>query len=39
MMDKLFLDTNVVMDLLGEREPYYRAAAAIATLSDKGRID
>lgn len=38
MMDKLFLDTNVVMDLLGEREPFYLAAATIATLSDKGRI-
>lgn len=38
MIKKLFLDTNVVLDLLGEREPYYIAAARIATLADKGRI-
>ena len=39
MKDKVFLDTNVVVDLLGEREPYYDAAAKIATLADKGRIE
>lgn len=38
MMDKLFLDTNVVVDLLGEREPFYVSAARIATLADKGKI-
>ncbi|MGD2034824.1 MAG: PIN domain-containing protein, partial [Bacteroidales bacterium] len=38
MTDKLFLDTNVVLDLLGEREPFYDSAAKIATLADKGRI-
>ena len=38
MMDKLFLDTNVVVDLLGEREPFYDSAARIATLADKGKI-
>ncbi len=38
MMQKLFLDTNVVLDLLGEREPFYFAAAKIATLADKGKI-
>ncbi|MBI9060716.1 MAG: PIN domain-containing protein [Marinilabiliaceae bacterium] len=35
---KLFLDTNVVLDLLGEREPFYNSAAKIATLADKGEI-
>jgi predicted nucleic acid-binding protein len=35
MTDKLFLDTNVVLDLLGEREPFYNSAAKIATLADK----
>jgi predicted nucleic acid-binding protein len=35
---RLFLDTNVVIDLLGERIPYYRAAALIATLADSGRV-
>lgn len=38
MMDKLFLDTNVVLDLLGEREPFYASAARIATLADKGKL-
>lgn len=38
MKDKLFLDTNVVLDLLGEREPFYTAAAKIATLADTGKI-
>ncbi len=37
--DRLFLDTNIVVDLLGEREPYYQAAAKIATLADKGSIE
>ncbi len=38
MKDKLFLDTNVVIDLLGEREPFYESAAKIATLADRGKI-
>lgn len=39
MKDRLFLDTNVVLDLLGEREPFYNSAAKIATLADKDEID
>jgi len=39
MKDRLFLDTNIVLDLLGEREPFYNSAARIATLADKGQID
>lgn len=38
MKEKLFLDTNVVIDLLGERDPFYESAAKIATLADKGKI-
>lgn len=38
-MDRLFLDTNIMLDLLGEREPFYTAAARIATLADKGKIE
>lgn len=38
MKDILFLDTNVVIDLLGEREPYYNSIAKIATLADTGKI-
>ena len=38
MMQKLFLDTNVVLDLLGERDPFYITAARIATLADRGKV-
>lgn len=38
MSERLFLDTNVVLDLLGEREPYYVSAARIATLADMGKV-
>lgn len=38
MKDKLFLDTNVVVDLLGERDPFYDSVAKIVTLADKGNI-
>ena len=37
-MTKLFLDTNVMMDLLGERVPHYDSIAKIATLADKGIV-
>lgn len=36
---RLFIDTNVMLDLLGEREPFYIASAKIATLADKGKIE
>lgn len=39
MIDKLFLDTNVMLDLLGERVPFYTSAAKIATLADKGKVN
>lgn len=35
---KLFLDTNVMLDLLGERDPFYISAAKIATLADKRKL-
>ncbi|MEX2568808.1 MAG: PIN domain-containing protein [Cyclobacteriaceae bacterium] len=38
MKDKLFFDTNVVLDLLGEREPFYDSVAKIATLADRGHL-
>ena len=37
-METLFLDTNVVIDLLGEREDFYDAIAKIVSLADKGKI-
>lgn len=33
---RVFLDTNVMLDLLGERQPFYDDIAKIATLSEKG---
>jgi len=38
MKTKLFIDTNVMLDLLGERMPFYNSIAKIATLADKGQI-
>jgi len=35
---RLFLDTNVVIDLLGVREPFYRSAALISTLADSRKV-
>ncbi len=35
---KLFWDTNVMLDFLGERKPFYISAAKIATLADKREI-
>ena len=37
-MKRVFLDTNIVLDLLGFREPFYKYAAKIATLADQGKI-
>ena len=39
MKNTLFLDTNVVLDLLGERVPFYEDAAKIATLADNKVIE
>ncbi len=38
MIHRLFIDTNVMMDLLGERVPHYESIAKVATLADKGKI-
>ena len=35
---KLFWDTNVMLDFLGERDPFYISSAKIATLADKRKI-
>ena len=32
---RLFIDTNVMLDLLGERDPFYESIAKIATLAEK----
>lgn len=38
MKARIFLDTNIMLDLLGERYPYYEAVAKIASLADSGKI-
>ena len=38
MSRRIFVDTNVMLDLLGEREPFYAPIAKIATLAEKKRL-
>jgi len=37
-MKSIFLDTNIVLDLLAHRMPYYTAAAKLFSLADKQKI-
>jgi predicted nucleic acid-binding protein len=37
-MEKLFIDTNIMLDFLGEREPFYDSIAKIATLAEKEKL-
>jgi len=37
-MTRIFLDTNIVLDLLGERIPFYDSIAKIATLADQKKL-
>ncbi len=37
-MEKVFVDTNIVMDLLEKREEFYREAQELFTLSDKKNV-
>ena len=37
-MTRLFLDTNVILDLLAERIPFYDSIAKVASLSDHQRL-
>ena len=37
-MQKIFLDTNIVIDFLGEREQFYEASAKIVTLADQKKV-
>lgn len=38
MIEKIFVDTNIVIDLLAKREPFYKDAQNLFTLSDKKEI-
>ena len=37
-MSRIFLDTNVILDLLGERVPFYDSIAKVATLADQKKL-
>jgi predicted nucleic acid-binding protein len=37
-MQSVFLDTNIILDFLGERANFYEPAARILTLADKKKI-
>ncbi|MHB1277079.1 MAG: type II toxin-antitoxin system VapC family toxin [Bacteroidia bacterium] len=38
-VDRVFWDTNVLIDLLADRDPYYVDAALIASQADQGKIE
>jgi predicted nucleic acid-binding protein len=35
---KIFIDTDIILDLLAERNPYYLASALLFSAADKGEI-
>ncbi len=37
-MENIFVDTNIVIDLLAKREPFYKDAQDLFTLSDKKEV-
>ncbi len=37
-MDKVFVDTDVILDLLSGREPFYQQAAILFSLADRGTV-
>ena len=38
MKKKVFVDTDIIYDLLGKRDPFYLAAAQLFSLADEGEI-
>ena len=38
-MIRLFIDTNIVLDLLAKREPFYEAAAILFSLADIEQVE
>lgn len=38
MTKRLFIDTNIILDFLGERKPFYEPIAKIATLAEKQKL-
>lgn len=38
MKRKVFVDTDIIYDLLGKRDPFYLASARLFTMADEGKI-
>lgn len=38
-MQKVFVDTNIIIDLLAQRDPFYQEAQMLFTLADRGQIE
>lgn len=38
MSRRIFIDTNIMLDFLGERHPFYDSVAKIATLAEKEKL-
>ncbi len=38
MKKKVFVDTDIIYDLLGKRDPFYLPAAQLFTLADEGKV-
>jgi predicted nucleic acid-binding protein len=37
-MEKIFVDTDIILDLLSKRAPFYMPSAMLFSLADKGQI-
>lgn len=37
-MSKILIDTNIVLDLLAKREPFYKSAAQLFSMADKQKL-
>jgi predicted nucleic acid-binding protein len=38
MKKKVFVDTDIIYDLLAKRDPFYSSAAHLFTLADEGKV-
>lgn len=38
-MSKILIDTNIVIDLLAKREPFYNGAARLFSMADKQKLE
>jgi predicted nucleic acid-binding protein len=37
-MERIFVDSDIILDLLGNREPFYKYAAELFSQADKGNV-